>query len=117
MKIKRKANASLEIRNCLKSGIQAASEIAAIATKKTGRNVSEGFVSVVKSNMKSKRNSVKGRLGLAAVLILKNGGVAPLAKKIESLNDPIVVFVVACGGREEALVVLKRLSADLLLKS
>ena len=119
----RKANASVNkaaiIREALSKGIESPSEISAYAKQHKGLDLDPKYVSVIKSNMRTKENKGRRRRGAlsqdaqkeAMLFALKNGTIDKAKKALEAVrNDPSMAFAVSMGGVDNAISVLTELA-------
>lgn len=121
----KKASASTNkaaiIREALSKGIESPSAISAYAKQTNGLEIDPKYVSVIKSNIRTK--GAKGgrarRGGLsqdsqkeAMLFALKNGTIDKAKKALEAVrNDPAMAFAASMGGVDRAISVLTDLSS------
>ncbi len=119
----KKANASANkaaiIREALGKGIESPSAISAYAKQAKGLEIDPKYVSVIKSNIRTKGARGHGRRGLsqdtqkdAMLFALKNGTIEKAKKALEAVrNDAAMAFAVNMGGVDRAISVLTDLAS------
>lgn len=119
----KKANASVNkaaiIREALGKGIESPSAISAYAKQARGLEIDPKYVSVIKSNIRTKGAKGRGRRVLsqdtqkeAMFFALKNGTIEKAKKALEAVrNDPAMAFAANMGGIDRAICVLTELAS------
>lgn len=114
------ANKAAIIREALGKGIEAPAAISAYAKQTKGLEIDPKYVSVIKSNIRTKEKGGRGRRGglsrdaqkEAMMFALKNGTIDKAKKALEGVrNDPTLAFAVSMGGVDRAIAALTDLAS------
>lgn len=112
------ANKAAIIREALAKGIESPSAISAYAKQSKGLEIDPKYVSVIKSNIRTKEKG-RGRRGAlsrdaqkeAMMFALKNGTIEKAKKALEGVrNDPTLAFAASMGGVDHAIAALSDLA-------
>jgi hypothetical protein len=115
-------NKALIIREALSKGISSPSAISAYAKENKGIDIDTKYISVIKSNLrtKAKGRGARSRLSReletkeAMMFALKNGTIDKAKKALEGVrNDPVLAFAVSMGGVDRAIAILDELATQL----
>lgn len=109
------------IREALNKGIESPSDISAYAKQSKGLEIDPKYVSVIKSQIRSKERGRSARLGggrdtqkEASLFALKCGSIDKAKKSLEAIRtDPVLAFAVSMGGVDKALSALNDLASHI----
>ena len=112
------SNKAAIIREALDKGIESPTAISAYAKQAKGLEIDPKYVSVIKSNIRTKGRD-RGRRGLsqdaqkeAMLFALKNGTIEKAKKALEAVrNDAAMAFAASRGGVDRAISVLTDLAS------
>ncbi len=112
------SNKAAIIREALDKGIESPTAISAYAKQAKGLEIDPKYVSVIKSNIRTKGRD-RGRRGLsqdaqkeAMLFALKNGTIEKAKKALEAVrNDAAMAFAASMGGVDRAISVLTDLAS------
>ena len=105
------ANKAAIIREALAKGIESPAAISAYAKQSKGLEIDPKYVSVIKSNIRTKEKG-RGRLGAlshdaqkeAMIFASKHGTIEKAKKALEGVrNDPTLAFAASMGGVDHAI--------------
>lgn len=112
-------NKAAIIREALGKGIEAPAAISAYAKQSKGLEIDPKYVSVIKSNIRTKEKGRTRRGGSkdsqreAMLFALKNGTIDKAKKALEGVrNDPTLAFAASMGGVDHALSALTDLASQ-----
>ena len=114
-------NKAAIIREALGKGIEAPAAISKYAKDSKGLDIDPKYVSVIKSNIRTKEKGGRGRRGSglsrdaqkeAMMFALKNGTIEKAKKALEGVrNDPTLAFAASMGGVDRAISALTDLAS------
>ena len=115
-------NKAAIIREALSKGIEAPAAISKYAKDSKGLDIDPKYVSVIKSNIRTKETGGRGRRGgsglsrdaqkEAMMFALKNGTIEKAKKALEGVrNDPTLAFAASMGGVDRAISALTDLAS------
>lgn len=115
-------NKAAIIREALGKGIEAPAAISKYAKDSKGLEIDPKYVSVIKSNIRTKEKGGRGRRGSsglsrdaqkeAMMFALKNGTIEKAKKALEGVrNDPTLAFAANMGGVDRAIAALNDLAS------